>query len=146
VDALIILDEVQACEQTMTSLKYFAERAPQYHVVAVGSMLSVAMNREKFSMPILHDDDILTCIPTQYIAEYIEDLGYDGIKYCSIFNSKDLQYANFVIFNYSRCKPMKSNVYVIGEQVLRCEKHDSDNDDEADDENMLELIKKSYSD
>ena len=49
---LIILDEIQACEQALTSLKYFAEEAPQYHVVAAGSLLGVAMKREKFSFPV----------------------------------------------------------------------------------------------
>ncbi len=37
-DTLVILDEIQACEQALTSLKYFAERAPQYHVVAAGKV------------------------------------------------------------------------------------------------------------
>ena len=36
----------------MTSLKYFAERAPQYHIIAAGSLLGVAMKREKFSFPV----------------------------------------------------------------------------------------------
>ena len=51
-DTLIILDEIQACEQALTSLKYFAERAPQYHIIAAGSLLGVAMRREKFSFPV----------------------------------------------------------------------------------------------
>jgi predicted AAA+ superfamily ATPase len=51
-DTLLIFDEIQACEQALTSLKYFAERAPQYHVIAAGSLLGVAMKREKFSFPV----------------------------------------------------------------------------------------------
>ena len=51
-DTLLIFDEIQACEQALTSLKYFAERAPQYHIVAAGSLLGVAMKREKFSFPV----------------------------------------------------------------------------------------------
>ncbi|MDR1579348.1 MAG: ATP-binding protein [Synergistaceae bacterium] len=51
-DTLIIFDEIQACEQALTSLKYFAERASQYHVIAAGSLLGVAMKREKFSFPV----------------------------------------------------------------------------------------------
>ena len=31
---LIIFDEVQLCERALTSLKYFAEEAPEYHVIA----------------------------------------------------------------------------------------------------------------
>jgi predicted AAA+ superfamily ATPase len=51
-DTLIIFDEIQACEQALTSLKYFAERASQYHIVAAGSLLGVAMKREKYSFPV----------------------------------------------------------------------------------------------
>jgi predicted AAA+ superfamily ATPase len=49
---LIIFDEIQACEKALSSLKYFAENAPQYHVAAAGSLLGVAVNREKFSFPV----------------------------------------------------------------------------------------------
>ena len=51
-DTLILFDEIQACEQALASLKYFAERAPQYHVIAAGSLLGVAMKRDKFSFPV----------------------------------------------------------------------------------------------
>jgi predicted AAA+ superfamily ATPase len=51
-DTLIIFDEIQACEKALTSLKYFAERAPEYHIIAAGSLLGVAMRREKFSFPV----------------------------------------------------------------------------------------------
>ena len=47
---LIIFDEVQACERALTSLKYFYEDAPEYHVIAAGSLLGVAVNREKIQL------------------------------------------------------------------------------------------------
>lgn len=49
---LIILDEVQLCERALTSLKYFCEDAPEYHIIAAGSLLGVAVNRGKFSFPV----------------------------------------------------------------------------------------------
>lgn len=64
-DTLIILDEIQASEKALTSLKYFAERAPQYHVVAAGSLLGVAMKREKFSFPV-GKVDMLTLYPMDF--------------------------------------------------------------------------------
>ncbi|MCM1120866.1 MAG: ATP-binding protein [bacterium] len=51
-ETLLIFDEVQACERALTSLKYFCEDAPEYHVVAAGSLLGVAINREKYSFPV----------------------------------------------------------------------------------------------
>lgn len=51
-DTLIIFDEVQMCERALTSLKYFAEEAPEYHVMAAGSLLGVALKHEKYSFPV----------------------------------------------------------------------------------------------
>ena len=51
-ETLLFLDEIQANERALTSLKYFCEQAPQYHVVAAGSLLGVAVNREKYSFPV----------------------------------------------------------------------------------------------
>lgn len=49
---LIIIDEIQSCERAVTSLKYFCEEAPEYHVAAAGSLLGIAVNREKSSFPV----------------------------------------------------------------------------------------------
>ena len=49
---LIVLDEIQVCERGLTSLKYFCEEAPEYHIIAAGSLLGVAVNREVFSFPV----------------------------------------------------------------------------------------------
>ncbi len=43
-NTLIILDEIQEAEGAITSLKYFCENAPQYHVIAAGSLLGVALH------------------------------------------------------------------------------------------------------
>ncbi len=51
-ETLIIFDEIQMCERALTSLKYFAEEAPEYHVMAAGSLLGVAVNRERYSFPV----------------------------------------------------------------------------------------------
>ena len=43
-NTLIIFDEVQEVPRALTSLKYFCENAPQYHIVAAGSLLGVALH------------------------------------------------------------------------------------------------------
>ena len=50
-ETLIILDEIQECEAAITSLKYFQENANQYHIVAAGSLLGVASNKNR-SFPV----------------------------------------------------------------------------------------------
>lgn len=49
---LIVFDEVQLCERALTSLKYFCEDAPDYHIIVAGSLLGVAVNRARFSFPV----------------------------------------------------------------------------------------------
>lgn len=51
-ETLIILDEIQSCERAVTSLKYFCEEAPEYHIAAAGSLLGVAINRSMTSFPV----------------------------------------------------------------------------------------------
>ena len=40
---LIIFDEIQSCGKALTALKYFCEDAPEYHIIAAGSLLGVAI-------------------------------------------------------------------------------------------------------
>ena len=49
---LIIFDEIQECEEALNSLKYFCEDAPQYHIVAAGSLLGVAVKKKNMSVPV----------------------------------------------------------------------------------------------
>lgn len=44
---LIIFDEIQECEEALNSLKYFCEDAPEYHIIAAGSLLGVAVRKKK---------------------------------------------------------------------------------------------------
>ena len=44
-DTLIIFDEIQENPLALTSLKYFCENAPEYDIVAAGSLLGVAHNK-----------------------------------------------------------------------------------------------------
>ena len=48
---LIILDEIQELQRGLSSLKYFCENAPEYHICVAGSLLGIAM-RHGESFPI----------------------------------------------------------------------------------------------
>ncbi len=43
-NTLIVFDEVAEVPRALTSLKYFCENAPQYHIIAAGSLLGVALH------------------------------------------------------------------------------------------------------
>lgn len=72
-ETLIIFDEIQSCERALTSLKYFCENAPEYHVSAAGSLLGVAVNREHFSFPVGKVESI-TLYPMDF-EEFLWALG-----------------------------------------------------------------------
>ena len=44
-NTLLIFDEVQEVPRALTSLKYFCEDSPQYHIVCAGSLLGIALHR-----------------------------------------------------------------------------------------------------
>ena len=56
-NTLIILDEIQSIPDGITSLKYFCEDVPQYHVAAAGSLLGIGLH-EKSSFPVGKVDTI----------------------------------------------------------------------------------------
>ena len=64
-DTLIIFDEIQVCERALTSLKYFAEEAQNIHIIAAGSLMGVAINREKYSFPV-GKIEMLTLYPLDF--------------------------------------------------------------------------------
>lgn len=51
-NTLLFFDEVQLCPRALTSLKYFAELAPDYSVIAAGSLLGVNLARGEQSFPV----------------------------------------------------------------------------------------------
>ena len=48
---LIIFDEIQECSEALNTLKYFREKANEYHVIAAGSLLGTLLARPK-SFPV----------------------------------------------------------------------------------------------
>ncbi|MBQ2973532.1 MAG: ATP-binding protein [Clostridia bacterium] len=82
---LIIFDEIQVCSRAITSLKYFCENAPEYHIACAGSLIGIALNKPT-SFPV-GKVDFLNLYPMSFsefvrangeevLADYIE--GYNG--------------------------------------------------------------------
>lgn len=74
-ETLIILDEIQSCERAVTSLKYFCEEAPEYHIAAAGSLLGVAINRNQTSFPV-GKVNVLRLYPLDF-EEFLTAMGND---------------------------------------------------------------------
>jgi len=80
-NTLIILDEIQEAERGITSLKYFYENAPQYHVIAAGSQLGITMHQQT-SFPV-GKVDFLTLYPmtfNEYLLALQQDLLVTAIQ------------------------------------------------------------------
>ena len=74
---LIVFDEVQLCERALTSLKYFCEDAPDYHIIVAGSLLGVAVTRARFSFPV-GKVDMKTLYPMD-IEEFMLAMGEETL-------------------------------------------------------------------
>ena len=75
-DTLIIFDEIQDAPKVLESLKYFCEDAPEYHVVAAGSLLGVAIH-EGVSYPV-GKVDLLDLYPLNY-REFLCAMGEESL-------------------------------------------------------------------
>lgn len=83
-DTLIILDEIQEAPRGITALKYFAEKAPQYHVMAAGSLLGIAMHQND-SFPV-GKVDFIHLYPLSFF-EFLDAVG--ECKMVKLLQAKD---------------------------------------------------------
>ncbi len=71
-DTLIILDEIQEAPRALEALKYFCENAPEYAVIAAGSLLGVAIHKG-VSFPV-GKVDLMELFPMSF-CEFLEAMG-----------------------------------------------------------------------
>lgn len=83
-NTLIILDEIQEAPGALTSLKYFYENAPEYHIISAGSLLGVALNKHT-SFPV-GKVDFLDLYPLSF-TEFLEAAGEKPLL--DLLKSKD---------------------------------------------------------
>ncbi len=74
-NTLLFFDEIQEVEEAITSLKYFNEQAPEYHIIAAGSLLGVSVGKER-SFPV-GKVNFITLYPmsfSEYLRAFDEEL------------------------------------------------------------------------
>lgn len=81
---LIIIDEIQEVPRGLHSLKYFCEKAPEYHIMVAGSLLGVTLGKGE-SFPV-GKVDMLTMYPMDY-EEYLDATGNEN--WIELLHSKD---------------------------------------------------------
>ncbi len=86
---LIIFDEIQVCPDAITSLKYFHENAPEYHIFAAGSLLGVAIHQgvsfpvgkvDFFTLNPLTFNEFLKATNNDSIVEAIESANFELLE------------------------------------------------------------------
>lgn len=83
-NTLIVFDEIQEVPEAITALKYFMEDSPEYHIVAAGSLLGVALHAN-FSFPV-GKVSFMDLQPLSFI-EFLDALGEKGLL--TILQSND---------------------------------------------------------
>lgn len=101
---LIIFDEIQSSERALMALKVFCDEAPQYHVVAAGSLLGVAVNREKYSFPVGKVDEI-----NMYPLDFEEFLWAMGKRF----------FAEETKSHFADSKPFESGIHLMLIELYR---------------------------
>jgi len=105
-NTLIIFDEIQSAPSAIGSLKYFCEDAPQYHVVAAGSLLGVALHAKE-SFPV-GKVEFLDLHPLSYY-EFLDALGQESIV--EILKSKDWR---LILAFKTKCIEYLRQYYFVG--------------------------------
>lgn len=81
---LLIFDEVQEVPRALSSLKYFYENAPQYHIICAGSLLGIALH-EGTSFPV-GKVDFLELYPLSF-REFL--MAVTGTQFAKLLDSQD---------------------------------------------------------
>ena len=100
---LIFIDEIQSYPPALNALKYFNESAPEYYIIAAGSLLGVAVNRNEYSFPV-GKVNLLTLFPMD-VEEFLHATGnvelIEKIRVCFNQNAPmDSYYHKFLLEQY----------------------------------------------
>ncbi|MEF9877141.1 MAG: ATP-binding protein, partial [Gordonibacter sp.] len=105
-ETLIVFDEIQEIPKALTSLKYFCENAPEYHVVAAGSLLGIALHKNA-SFPV-GKVETLSLFPLSF-DEFVRARA--NIELANTLNSSDYRMAE--VFK-SKIIPLLKDYYFVG--------------------------------
>lgn len=76
--SLLFLDEIQECQEAITSLRYFYEKMPMLHVIAAGSLLEFVFHQENFRMPVGRVQYLF--IKPLSFGEFLTATGFENLR------------------------------------------------------------------
>ncbi len=95
-DTLIILDEVQDIPESLESLKYFKEEAPEYHIAVAGSLLGISLHQD-VSYPV-GKINVINLYPMNF-EEFLLAKGEN--EACKLLQSRDYDTLNLLHEKYT---------------------------------------------
>ena len=104
---LLIFDEVQEVPRALSSLKYFYENAPQYHIICAGSLLGIALH-EGTSFPV-GKVEFLELYPLSF-REFL--MAVTGIQFAKLLDSQD--YKMITSFKQTYIEALKQYYFIGG--------------------------------
>jgi len=137
-DTLIVFDEIQAAPQGITALKYFYEKAPEYQIIAAGSLLGINIHPNE-SFPV-GKVDFLTLYPLTFV-EFLRAMEENGLveliekhdwELVNSFNTKLINYLRYyfyvggmpeAVYHFSQHRDWKQ-VRIIQNNILNAYKND----------------------
>lgn len=136
-NTLIVFDEIQEVPKALTSLKYFNENAPQYHIICAGSMLGVALHSGT-SFPVgkvefldlypLSFTDFITAMEKKQFLELIQTRNFnmasvfrqeyiDLLKHYYYLGGMPEVVQNFIEYrDFSKCREIQQRILDAYEQ------------------------------
>lgn len=134
-DTLLIFDEVQEVPKALTSLKYFCENAPEYHIICAGSLLGIALH-EGTSFPV-GKVDFLKLYPLSF-QEFMR--ATDRERFVELFEKHDYQMMNS--FRQTYIDALKQYYFVGG--MPEAVQHFAENKDFGEVRKIQERILSAY--
>lgn len=137
-DTLIIFDEIQEAPKGLTALKYFCEKAPEYSILAAGSLLGISMHGS-VSFPV-GKVEFMDLYPLSY-REFLNALGQSQLvnilatkdwELISVFHTKFVEYLKMyylvggmpgVVMEYIDTKDF-NRVRVVQQEILNAYDND----------------------
>ena len=136
-NTLLVFDEIQEVPKALTSLKYFNENAPQYHIICAGSMLGVALHSGT-SFPVgkvefldlypLSFTDFITAMEKKQFLELIQTRNFnmasvfrqeyiDLLKHYYYLGGMPEVVQNFIEYrDFSKCREIQQRILDAYEQ------------------------------
>ncbi|MBR2196281.1 MAG: ATP-binding protein [Salinivirgaceae bacterium] len=103
---LLIFDEIQECKEALNSLKYFCEDLPDFHIIAAGSLLGVAVRKRQMTVPV-GKVDIVRLYPISFkeflrasdekTYQYVDSLAEPQHLPEIVLNKLKLEYRRYMI-------------------------------------------------